>query len=235
MSKTIKIGLESDFRDYYDHVFYNSLDLSLSGIFYRIANNPDFSLPKRRQFQYLESAGFRVLKHGLVKDVATENNKVVVYIDEYIHQGQGKDLLDGSFALSIHPEKYCSEYIGHSFGKSCRYLQIGDRSFVYWYQSSDDWKSNTGEVEISTPVEHDFWDDPHETALIGGEKRSRQRDIVFQHWAMFAIDLVPVSNTKLAAIDLNTAPGLKWTGMEDLMSPMDVYNAIKAFWGMNDE
>ena len=231
MDKIIKIGLESDFRDYYDHVFYNSLDLSLSGIFYRIANNPEFSLPKRSQFQYLESAGFRVPKHGLVKDIATENNKVVVYIDEYVHQGQGKDLLDGSDALSIHPDKYCSEYIGHSFGKSCRYLQVGNRSFIYWYQSSDSWKSNTGEVEISAPIEHNFWEDPYEIAFIGEEKRARH-DLVFQNYPMFAIDLVPVFNTDLAAIDLNTAPGLKWTGMEDLMSPMDVYNAIVDFWGM---
>lgn len=103
----MKLGLISNFREYYDHCF----DLSPTDQVIRRITTEGPS--KREQFQLLEAAGFTTPLNGIVRDIheKTTNEYLVVYLDEQLHCGAGKVLLHKDIALKLHPDHYCSIFI----------------------------------------------------------------------------------------------------------------------------
>jgi hypothetical protein len=215
---SIKLGLQTDFRDYYDFAFHPIA--SADTVVDRIANGVGFS--RYEQFEILNDLGFSTPKHGKALDLSTKYDRLVVYTDEFKHCGKGKILVETTDIRSSWVTKYASEYIDAEVGKSYRLLFIGNRAFYYEYQSVD-WRSNVGEnVQISYPREiHscDIFDN------IWFDRQNHHIDVL----PIFAIDFVKSYQGKMLAVDFNTAPGLKYTQMSDLLSGIQVYDEVLKF------
>lgn len=225
-----RIRLESNFRDFYDHRFVLPCDPDFEGILFR----DDRSGPLRsKAFRILERHGYHVPRHGTILEMAYrfwENEKllpeelqVVVYETETSHRGLDKVRMLLSQALVTYPpDTYCSQYIsGDEIGVSYRHLRIG--ALAYWFQYSfgipGEWRSNVqdenGQLEDLGP---DFIPD------YKGPDISR----VMEESALVAIDFIKAEG-QMIALDLNTAPRLAGTGLEDLLSPLELYNLL-ASW-----
>lgn len=182
-------------------------------------------------FSYLDNIGLSTPLHGSVEHLyprildrvfphdpsmrslyAKQVAMVVVYTDPMAHCGEGKQLMPLADALDQYPNHYASEYVPSQksgCGLSLRYLRVGTRFFWLRY-SSDDWRSNCGTVQIDVISELN-------PLLISDQVASLH--------PIFAIDFVP--GGKLFAVDFNIAPGLRGTGLENLIAPKDVYNEIE--------
>ena len=224
----VTMQLDTDFRDYYDYAFPREG----SKIFSRIAN--DRSMSKLDQFHLLQKLNLRTPMYGspeiLSANGLSNDDLVVVYTDDKAHCGEGKKLVDLGLALQDHPCCLCSQWINTSgnFDNSTSYrlLQIGDRAFWLRYEGIGGWMSNHCE-DTNIYVET-------ECKPINAE--------VLRHYPLLAIDFVfPVSKpyedkVNLIdgyAIDFNSAPGMKWTGMDDILQPFEVYNLLADFVDRN--
>ncbi|MBF7084413.1 hypothetical protein IT084_15780 [Desulfallas sp. Bu1-1] len=210
-----KIKLVSDFWDYYDHWFDGS-DAEI--VFERRSTG---GMDRLQMLEYLKSLGLRVPAFGRVRDLYDRERQVwqgyvditsvVVYLDERAHRGEGKVLLSLRDAMEQYPDHLATEYIpalpsGH--GLTWRYLQVGDKIFWLKCTSHSDWRSNCGDVEIK---------------VLSREKDSYNDKI--RH-PLYAVDFVPAGN-RLYAVDFNVAPGIKGTGVEELLPPREAAEAIK--------
>lgn len=221
----MKIGLESDFRDFYDHWF----DKEPVDYVLRRNTKPDDGISKRNQFELLEHAGFSVPVHGYVQDIWSRTSKdyLVVYDDEFAHCGEGKTLWRKTKAAMEAPRKYCSVFIETTNdplvrSESKRLLAIGDCMFWLTYKSNG-WMSNHAEdIEVSVNGE---------TLRRQSYEREGEHDFDFlNRYPLFAIDFVKsLSSNLLMAIDFNTSPGLKGTGIEDVLSAKEVHKLITDF------
>lgn len=213
----MKIALASDFRDYYDHRF----ELPHRPHDYLFERYAKGGMSKREQFALLDSILALTPMHGLVRDVAERGRgkvlEVVVYLDEYAHAGEGKVRMATIRALREYPDHYCCAFIPTGFQRavSIRHLQIGNRGWRLQYEvKGDEWRSNCGAVEIKLLSEWGAWE--------------RGRDMLAKY-PLFAIDFVGLMSRDwrdLRAIDFNTAPGLKGTGIEAVLSPQEVCDLI---------
>lgn len=205
----VKVKLESDFKDYYDHWFAGSWDKS-DIVFERFTYS---KTSKLEDFILLKSLGFCIPKIGTVSQLDAmlldKFSKVVVYLNDHAHAGEGKRLLSLESALVLYPNHFASEYIinkDYEYSESYRYLRVGSKTFWLKYVSYDDWRSNCGDVDISI-IDFDV------------------NLTVPQLNPLFAIDFIKTNN-KLIALDYNSSPGLKWTGVEDIMTGKEVFNEI---------
>lgn len=235
----MQLRLVSDFRDYYDHWF------DLDGEpFERMATG---GMSRPEMLAYLDALGIPTPHHCIAGNMRTQIDdhdldlggrtyrvtgygdtlKVVVYTDDRAHRGEGKRLMTAREAVENYSQAYCSVYqdVPEAAGESVRYLRVGRRAFVYTYRSADDWRSNCGEVEIGQPKtfpsssRHYFWH--------GDPQR-----IPYPLWA---IDFVrrqragvePATMPHYVAVDFNLAPGLKGTGIEDILSAREVVDLLK--------
>jgi len=229
-----KVAISSDFIDFYDHAFFPR---SFADVVWDRRSRTEMS--KREQFALLEKLGFKTPEHGTVVrvyhnlkekfpgfseelfDLYTETVKVVVYLDEFVHQGEGKVLSTLGDALKNHPHVYCSKFVqsqpsypGIEYATSYRHLQIGRRSFCLRYGGFGSWMSNHAkEVEVEFLFE-------------GYEGRGPLSSHV--PYPVFAIDMVQ-SGPWLYAIDFNTAPGLSGTGIP--LSPQEIYQLVAEWFG----
>ena len=192
--------LVSDFRDYYDHWFDNS-DPTFNRL---MGAGPT----KQEQFKLIAQAGYVTIPYGRPIDFSAED-LLVVYLDETLHAGEGKSLMPQPKALEQHPDKLCSLYIA-SNSISTRYLWVGSRCFELTYENLDkrEWRSNVGEVDVG--FEKELFNHPHPKCL--------------SQFPLVAIDFVGGYG-----IDLNIAPGIKYTGLEDILSGREVYELIKEY------
>jgi len=217
----VKIAIDSDFWDFYDHAF--SPRYCADVLWERKTRT---SMSKRDQFCLLEKLGFKLPIHGTITEVyeriraeyefdehmfnkAAELFSLVVYLDEYAHRGRGKLCVPLKIALEQYPEKYCTEFIQTTpspHAVSYRYLRIGDRAFWLQYTGYDSWMSNHAKkvlIEFLCPSRH--------TLDLGIP------------YPMFAIDFIP--GHVLYAIDLNTAPGLQGTGVP--LTADEIYEFVR--------
>lgn len=222
---TMTLTLDSDFRDYYDHWFANSLQHSIS---YCRKTRSGMSRPE--MLNYLRELGVTTPAFGTVRELASQMfafaessldigeiakdaGDVVVYTDIHAHAGDGKEKLSFSEAMERYPDHFATEYIPNSAtgrGNSIRYLRVGRRQFWLGYQSADDWRSNCGSVSIKLlGEEHSITP----MALIGPAPVP-----------VFAVDFIFAE--QMYAVDYNIAPMIRGTGVEDILSGKEVYNEI---------
>jgi hypothetical protein len=215
----MKIKLKSDFIDYYDHWFDRE-----GQIFERMSHS---GMSRRDMFDFFEKIGLETPPHGTPKQVFNslsdcgEGNcisliDVVIYLNGTSHRGEGKILLPLMKAMQEYPTFFCSLYyptmqIGAA---SLRYLQIGDKIFWLRY-TSNDWRSNYGDVKIE---------------VLSQEKDGFHPRIDLP---LFAVDFIFGPN--LYAIDFNIAPGVKGTGVEDILSAKEAAAAIKKWFERKGE
>lgn len=211
-----RVRLRSDFVDYYDHWFGGSwAELVLERL---SRGGPD----RATALRMLESAGLRVPMYGKVRDLARalvagggKDAQVVVHMDPMGHRGEGKVLLLVVEAAIQHPDCLGTVYIRPpgQFAVSRRLLFLGDRHFWLGYRSeSGDWRSNWGDVVVRvlgcSPVP---------------PMRRPGRSVL-------AIDFVPDEYGELWAVDLNVAPRVRGTGVEEVLPAREAAGAIAAWF-----
>lgn len=198
--------LKSDFRDYYDLWFDGCGE-----VFERRSTSEK---PRYALLQDLEAAGIPTPPHGTVCTIAnrieehlggteTTDGKVVVYLDDTAHCGEGKILVPFNEALLEYPNHYCTWFIDGR-GESLRHLQIGDRAWTLKYVSFHDWRSNVGDGTVEV-IE---------------EVATRFENI---RLPLFAVDFVSGY-----AVDLNSSPGMTCSGMEKILPGKEVVTLIES-------
>lgn len=223
----MKIAIDSDFLDFYDYAFYSRYNADI--VWERRSRT---AMSKREQFAFLEQQGLQTPDHGTVAEVyhkiranyflpnglffdkfAKDIASVVVYLDEYAHRGLGKLQVPLELALDHYPKKYCSEFIQttpSSNSVSYRYLQVGKKSFWLRYTGHDNWMSNHAE---KVDVEYLCTNDDKFKFTVDSP--------------VFAIDFIP--GRVLYAVDFNTAPGFKDTGIP-LRDPHEIYDLVEEWY-----
>lgn len=221
--------LLSDFRDYYDYAFDGRGEE-----FLRYAAN--FGPSKVEQFRILEAANYYVPKRGLLGDLlerADRNDRFVVYDDVNAHRGDGKRLV-ATWQLRSNPhmgmpggdrffhekQKFASEFLGDTAKPpiSHRWLHVGSRHFYLRYTSSHPWQSNVG--------------DDADCQLIDEYLPEQKRPMMFPElpYALYAVDYVTGKDGREYAVDLNVSPGIRGTGVEDLLKPYDAVKEIEQWF-----
>lgn len=214
--------IQSNFSDLYDAW------ADRTGPVLRRMGNEGFSKPA--QFQMLGEAGYRTPEHGRFADVYHTRPRphcYVVYDDIWAHTGDGKRLIsntsfpkdsivgEGAREYYARADWFVSAFVGPGGNSvpgnkatSWRHLQIG--RYVVWleYTSEADWRSNVGDGTCE---------------VIGFEEAGYHP---YFRWPLFAIDFVPAN--ELYAIDLNNAPGMRGSGIEAVMTPREIHDAIAA-------
>ena len=232
-----RVGIVSDFIDFYDHAFYPRAEADV--LWDRRSRT---TMSKAEQFATLEELGFKVPEHGSVTEVYqkvkekfpgfseelfllyAETVKVVVYLDEYAHRGEGKILTTLGDAIKEYPYLYCSRFVesqpsvpGIEHATSYRHLQVGRKSFCLRYTGYGSWMSNHAEeVEVEFLFE-------------GFEARGPLSSQV--PFPVFAVDMVQCGPW-LYAVDFNTAPGIGGTGID--LSPGEIYQLVAEWFKSND-
>jgi hypothetical protein len=218
----MKIGLETDFYDYYDYWFparYEEVDslLDRRARAYR-------GIDKIQQFWIMEQEGLRTPHHGVVRDMYEngfdKTGLYVVYLDPLAHQGEGKVLESLQGAYDWHKDSYASRWVrsvdvlGRS--RSMRILGVGRKRYTLYYTGIErEWRSNVGDgVEI-------YWNryDNKWVERLGLERG-------FDDYPLWAVDFVQNDWGDWVAVDFNTAPQIRGTGIEDVVEPYQMYRDI---------
>ncbi len=203
-----KVRLISNFYDYYDHEFdvYNA-ELTFE-------RKSTGGMARREMLEYLQSLGFVVPVFGKpteIHDRLPAGWQVVVHLDETSHRGEDKIKLPLREAAEQYHNHLAVEYIPSlpdGLGQTWRHLQIGDKVFWLEYTSQNDWRSNCGDVEIR---------------LFSHMKDGYHPWI---DYPLFAIDFILIQDTAYA-IDFNIAPGVRGTGVENILPAAVAAEAIK--------
>lgn len=223
-----KLKLYSDFRDEYDHMFDTE-----GTPFIRFQR--DF-LSKKNQFDLLEKAGYLVPPHGLAKDLGQQythrHQKFVLYADSNAHAGSGKQLTtvtDSDRLDNYGNPVYASLFVGdlQEMPESYRVLNIGTRQFSLRYSSNDAWRSNVGPVQIDFLYEHTQF-----TKYASPLPARPLWAIDFVLSGSSYIEGVRIKGTEKVkvAIDLNTSPGIRYTGITKYISHAEIVDELKRFY-----
>lgn len=217
----IKLAIQSDFRDFYDSAF----DLKAPETHVLLRNSASEEFGRDGLFNLLHASGWKTPRHGIVgTDDLFFARKWVVYDNLHQHCGYGKRLAE-RIDEKVDHGKLAAEFIGPVCGQSGRILQIGGRAFLIRYKSGTDWRSNVGDVEVALI---------HELPRVGFTSISR--------WPLQAVDFVTRSgdwmslgsveefqqHPEVYAVDLNSAPGMRWTGIDKTLTADEVFEEIKA-------
>jgi hypothetical protein len=148
---------------------------------------------------------------------------VVAYTDESAHCTDGKKLLrecdwrfDGNLTHLrevIYPnhQLYCSAFVGDPHARpscSLRRLQLGRHVFWVEMTSSESWMSNLGEGD---------------NTVVGVELDAGYHPVIRR--PLFAVDFV--IGREMYAVDFNTAPGVRGSGVEKVLSGPDACAALE--------
>lgn len=204
----MKIRLISDFIDVYDPWFDQNPNLP---IFRRVVKD---GIGRPAQLSLMALFGLPVPPHGPVWALADcRCSHLVLYKDVHAHWGEGMILLPKDEALIKWPEFYASGYIEPTEGKavSYRYISIGGVEFWLKCRSTDAWRSNCGRVDVQ---------------LLFREEWPKLTFEIPQFAPLFALDFV-LSDSGLVAVDYDSAPLIRGTGIEKYMRPEAIAAAIK--------
>jgi hypothetical protein len=222
--------LVSTFHDYYDPFFDGR-----GRVFERTGGN--VGPPKREQFSLLTAAGYMVPPHGTVGEILGGwwdgeqkwVKHVVAYTNEQAHCGEGK-VVFGEGQLKSNPDMgapggdrfwreralYCSAFVGdyyQRFGRGCsvRRLQVGPHVFWVEYRSTESWMSNVGDGSCE---------------VVGVEKGVGFHPAI--PLPLFAIDFV--LGKEMYAVDFNSAPGIRGSGVEKYLPGPEAVEAIEGWF-----
>lgn len=212
----MKLTLRSDFWDFYDHHF----DI-VGKPFYRFAKS-QVNRTRSQDLKILEDCGFAVPLNAPVKTFTylSVDGPYVIYDDETQHCGEGKRLV---YNLEFeNPNKLCTIYIPSNITYHVRHLAIGDFKCVLRYESNHEWMSNCGNVEIEI-IQYGIYNFP--------PLESIQK---YLKHPLIAVDGKYNINGDFCVFDLNTAPQLRGTGLERILSPQQVVQFIKE-WFKHEE
>lgn len=215
--------ISSDFIDYYDHWFDQNGE-----VFSRRMTD---GLTRKGQFEYMASCGIKVIPHGSLEHLFNlpywEEEKK--WIDEAVlyefdaHCGKGKSLVRQSYVkwdgclsretlFNERMKQFGSAYLRTNgtdyFSCSLRHLQIGPHEFWIEYRSKDDWRSNCGEGSCE---------------VVGYTLNKGFHPTIKK--PLWAIDYV--YGRHAWAVDFNVSPGVFGTGVEKILSGMQVADSIK--------
>jgi hypothetical protein len=212
-SQDLKVAIWTGglYIDYYDLWFEHRTLNQTAPVWNR--NTRDF--PSRREgFITMQEHGIPCVPNGLVKNMIVDDATfVVVYTDETMHQGLAKELLSAREAKNDHYDKWCSVFIRNSKGTiSHRRLSIGCRTFLIEYQSNDSWRSNhqTNSIRVVDEL----------------TQQESERNLMHKHASpILAIDYVYDDKVWLAT-DFNLAPGMRGTGIEDVVNSRTAHKLI---------
>lgn len=218
LSKKLILNTGGLYVDYYDHHF----DLRAFNQGAPVWNrNVRKDFPKRRESLIaLEWASWSTPRWGPVAAfVNFPQQRVVVYTDETMHQGIGKELLTVEQARAKHYDELLCTFFVDSAGASAisrRWLAVGHRVLVFEYESRDDWRSNYDTTDIRFVEE------------LSSCPESLRRLMSAYTTPIIAIDCVQARGTsRWLATDLNLAPGMRGSGIEDIISPAECASLIK--------
>jgi hypothetical protein len=204
----VRLILRSDFRDYYDHWFDSHLLYDgKAQVFERLSTG---GMTRGEMLASMREHGLTVPAFGKPADLRSE--KVVVYLDDHSHRGERKRVMDRGKAQLLYWNNLACEYLPGP-PDSFRSLWIGRRSFALYYRSDDEWRSNVGDVKIRMCYEQL----PEPAPLYD--------------YPLWAIDFIYCEG-EFYAVDLNIAPGLTGTPVEQLLKPGEVVELIKD-WHIN--
>lgn len=233
--KTVGIETGGWYTDYYDFWFdrKDSSDV--------IWNRNDREFPNRtEQFKIMNKHFMSIVLSSAPQDyvvawadtpydmskITGSIKDVVVYTDETMHMGLGKEILPLKEAVQKYPHCLATIFYENPFpeqGKSVsrRLLMIGKKPFLLEYISYQDWQSNVGDGDVN------ILDEEIPQQLI-----NLSIDIMRELKSpLLAIDFVPqkLNNDRIIwnATDLNLAPGLKGSGMEKKLSGKLVTEELK--------
>lgn len=220
--------LVSTFRDYYDPFFDGRGDE-----FVRTGGN--VGPAKSEQLHILESLGFATPPHGRVEDVLdswweaerTWVRWVVAYTDPAAHCGEGKELfnrgrirsnpdMSGRPRFTRERALFCTAFVGDPFARpavSWRRLQVGRRVFWVEYTSTASWMSNVGDGTCVVIGDAGVWPDGP--------------------YPLWAVDFV--LGREMYAVDLNTAPGIRGSGVEKVLGGPEVVSEIEGWFARHKE
>jgi len=208
----MNVYLESDFHDYYDHMF------DTNGAKFERMSVTDLS--RGEAFTKLTNMGLAVPAWGGVSGLNhtfPPETRIVVYIDHFAHRGEDKELMSIREAMARdYSGKTASIYVPNlqpEMPRSDRYLRIGGRIFWLTYISLDEWQSNRGNVSITELPPPRFLEDFGDNEPL----------------PMLAIDFVKCMYGGWLAVDYNTAPGLRHTPVEDALNATEVVGEVKKF------
>lgn len=213
----VKMHLHSDFHDYYDHWFARRGEEAP----YRFARYARTTVTKQMQLFALQMLGWRVPPYAMVRVLVEKERPaaVVIYVDPCAHKGEGKILLSADEAMEYCPDEFASVYVGQwpptERAISFRYLGIGDQYWQLKYEGHNDdgtWKSNNAPAVTISIMESS------QPQLLRG----------WPALPLWAIDYVYSSDMTNYAIDLNTAPQIKGTGIEGILTGRECYELIAA-------
>lgn len=212
----MSLVLISDFKDYYDNRFQPAWEHKPGEP--AIQRLRSARPPRREIFRRLDRMGLLTPRHGTVRDLAEqwENDnlylfQVVVYLQD---QGGKPNVRVGiREALQRWPRAYASLFIPQEvpgLGHMLRMIKVGREAFWIEYQSRNDWRAEHG-ANTSRFLGRDHYDLATTVPL-----------------PLCQIDFLPrgEGRQRLLAINLDTAPALKGTGIEHFLTPDDVHQLL---------
>jgi hypothetical protein len=209
----------TDYTQWYDGIFDAE-----PPVFHRQAFTSG-GLSKRRQFALFESLGWRTPMHGLVRDLARrlgaplagqappreawDQVRLVVYLDELAHRGEGKALLPLAEACERYPHCYASVFHAAAVPATVYRLVRFGRWGGWILQSGpvEAWRSNRDDTERVLVLQRTDAANPIPRVL-------------------WAVDFI-AGPEGLLALDFNTAPDLEVLGETGALTVRDVADELR--------
>lgn len=220
-----KVHLVTDFFDFYDRYFDYS-----GPVWKRLTSK---GLTRLRALKMLDDAGFFVPQFGKIKELVEsldiedllqtgDKTDVIVYLNEMAHRGEYKIKMNLMAACEAFPSYLCSFYVPQITKNpiSVRLLKIGNIYHFFKYTSDDRWRSNCGNVTIARMIESSIMDE-FASAIA-------KLDHILK-LPLWAIDFVRDPDGIWYAVDLNTAPKLEESLMEEVYTAKQISNLIKEY------
>ena len=222
----IKIGLVSDFYDFYDHLFESKMAVLNGDVDYVLVRNSKSQVFSRSQMldlvtyntpnrDFLDTPMYgkvSSLRHYFSKKPSTQ---VVHHKNEYSSKGEDKTLttLDDSW---LSEDDFCVQYIPSNC--SYRILYIGEYHFYLKY-TSNNWRSNVGEVKIERVMQDSITNGLILESFV-------DTTLNLHRFPLLAIDFVIGENNKIYVLDVNIAPGIP----SDLFTASQVYDCLYRYY-----
>jgi hypothetical protein len=201
----VKVRLQSDFTDYYDHAFdnsgqiFNRIDRGRS----RLTHQDGLQLLKYLFFLPTPASDYMVRRLAGNRFILfyPSQDPFDLYAQKCLFDVEQGEPPDHTLAVQfIEPSEQATSY---------RRLQIGQHAFCLKYQSDHPWDSRAGDVRIT------------EADLLLPQ--------IHKYFApLSAIDFILATDGRSYAINMTTSPRLAGTPIERMMTAQHVAGAIKA-------